>query len=571
MNYSSLAPEQSQHLASLLEKAKNLPDLPGCYLMRNKKNDILYVGKAKSLKKRVQSYFNESFKEAKTIFLVQNIDSFDFILTSSEREAFVLENNLIKKHFPRYNILLKDDKTYPYVQFNFQLEFPTIEFIRRPKKAKNFIQLGPYPTGYNLFEVIRVLRKYLKLRDCTQREFSSRKDPCLLYQLDQCHAPCVRFISPDDYLAKIKIAQGFFVSNKIASELIHEIENKMMDFADKEEFEKSILLRDYLKVLKEFNDKRSQQNVELINENKDFHIFGFYFGEKEVDLSVYQFNQGMLLASRSYYFLKSPLWLSEEEAKMDLVLNYYQQHEIEIPDFIGIDLNSDDKKDLLHKFGNLFSDNKLEKIVSSNKWEKLIEVAVKQAKQTQEMRQIQGKSIFVAQEELQRLLSLSSMPRSMECFDVAVWQGDSPTASSVFFYDGKPEKSRYRHYHLEKRLEGNNDFAMMKEVISRRLESGNFPDLWIIDGGKGQVNLVQKVMLDFNLKIEVIGITKVKDAKGNQVGDKLFLPKENVFKPLPKHKKLYSLIAQMRDEAHRFSRKLHHFQEKKRLIEGDSD
>jgi len=210
----------------LLEKANSLPQQPGCYLMKDKNGRVIYVGKAKKLKSRVTSYFNNSAKSYKTDYMVSHVDQFDFIITRSDAESFVLENNLIKEHSPKYNIRLRDDKSYPYLQVNWNEPFPRLEYVRRPKKAKGKELYGPYPPGSNISMIMRVLTKSFGLRDCSLSEFKSRKTPCLLYQMRQCSAPCVGLITEKEYQEDLQNAVNFFKGPLKAKKTIQKLTGK---------------------------------------------------------------------------------------------------------------------------------------------------------------------------------------------------------------------------------------------------------------------------------------------------------------------------------------------------------
>jgi excinuclease ABC subunit C len=565
---------QQKRFNQLLEKANTLPKSSGCYFMQGKHGEVLYVGKAKNLKARVTSYFNRSAKSAKTTILVSHIYNFDFILTNSEAESLVLENNLIKKHKPKYNIQLKDDKTYPYLQVNYQDDFPKLEFVRRPKR-KNKTQLyGPFPVGYNLYKVIGLLTKAFQLRDCSNYEFAQRKTPCILYQIHQCTAPCVDYVNSQQYLKQLELATNFFKSKAKVQTSMEFLTQKMMDYAKLEKFEQAAQYRDYIEELDHFIQKSFDQNVEALNDN-NADIFSYYVGEHEVDISIYLIRRGNLLGHKNFHFLNADL---SDDLKSEILLamiQYYSQNVDVLPEKIISCFSKTHTEQLQDALKTIVGEGIKFKVESATKkYKPLIDSVTRHAQEKQRVRIENQDSVFVGLNRLKELLKLKDRPKSLECYDIAIWQGKSPTASQVYFYEGKPDKSGYRHYHLTELPEGNNDFAMMKEVFSRRLKHGKFPDVFIVDGGIQQVNTVTKVLEQMHLKIPVVGIAKARDLKKlgfrsseiKNSEERLIIPGRSNPYLLHKCPALMRIMVQMRDEAHRFSRRLHHKAEKKRLI-----
>ncbi len=555
---------------NLSEKAKTLPNASGCYFMKNKVGEIIYVGKAKKLKERVKSYFDNSVKSPKTEILVKHIYDFDFMLTNSEVESLILENNLIKKHIPKYNIRLKDDRSYPYLVVDNKDPYARILYLRRPKKKKNSTYLGPFPHGMNIHQIVRLIVKTFGLRDCTDHEFKNRKTPCILYQIHQCSAPCVGKISEDDYKNDLKKALSFFQSSKKSKIILNEIEAMMIDSADNEEFEKAAQLRDNLQILNEFHEKRSSQDVESLDqENVD--IISYYEGEEEVDMSIYLIRSGALLGHKNFHFSKFDTYEEIQDEVIRFLLQYYYETSEKMPELLITpfkdSINQDFEIALQEK-----NEIKIKVQKAKAKFKNLIDITHEHARESQQVRNNNKQSVFLALDKLKSILQLKDRPRRIECFDVAIWQGDSPTASQVVYHDGESDKKSYRHYHLTKRPEGNNDFAMMEELLTRRIDNGNLPDLFVIDGGKAQVNTVLKVMKLNNIDIPVIGIAKSKNVDSKffrtnaKTDERLIIPNRSNPYVLGKSSSLFRLIVSMRDEAHRFSRVLHHKTESKRVI-----
>ncbi len=563
----------------LLEKANTLPKTAGCYLMKNKIGAIIYVGKAKNLKARVASYFNNSAKSAKTTILVGHIRSFDFILTQSEAESLVLENNLIKEHRPKYNIRLKDDKSYPYLAVNKTRDFPRLEYVRRPKRQKKVDLFGPYPVGSNISKIMRIAAKAFNIRDCNEREFNSRSTPCMLYQIKQCSAPCVDYISEADYAKDLESALNFFGSHKRFKKSLQILEAKMQTAAQDEAFELAAQIRDYIKELEEFGKKSFDQNVELLGD-MDTDIIAYFVGEEEVDLSLYLVRGGNLLGHKNFHFLKADLFNEIEEDILGIILQYYIERQDIFPARIITNfskIHNSDLEEALKTTG--VSSDKLKVQSAGTKYESLLSTTVEHARESQRVRKNSSESVYVGLNRLKELLNLRERPKTLECYDIAIWQGKSPTAAQIVFYEGKPDKTKYRHYNLTELPEGNNDFAMMQEVFARRLKRGELPDVFIVDGGIGQVNAAKKVLVELAIETPIVGIAKARDLlSGNfktseirNSDERLVIPGRSNPYILSKNPPLMKIVVGMRDEAHRFSRRLHHKKEEKRIITSWTD
>ncbi len=555
----------------LLNKANSLPQEPGCYLMRDKNSRVIYVGKAKKLKSRVSSYFNQSAKGLKTEYMVGHVDDFDFLITLSDAESFVLENNLIKQHSPKYNIRLRDDKSYPYVQVNWNEPFPRLEYIRRPKKGKGKELFGPYPPGSNISMIMRVLIKSLALRDCSLTEFKSRKTPCLLYQMKQCSAPCVGLCTAAEYEDDLQMALGFFKGPVKAKRTIQKLQERMNAYAEAEEYEMAGITRDNIAVLAAFLEKSFDQKVESLDTEKNIDVWSYWNGTEEVDLSIYMIRSGLLLGHKNFNFVKGELIEELEDEILQKIVEFYSDPEEMNPDIVVMDFEEEKLTDVTEAL-KTFGDMKI--LGHTKKYKPLLEMCRKNAEESQRVRMANSDSVYIGLNKLKELLSMKERPRVLECYDVAIWQGQSPTASQIVFEEGKPDKRRYRHYHLEVRPEGNNDFAMMREVISRRLNNGDLPDVLVIDGGVAQVNTVTAVLDELDISLHVVGIAKSRDLtrgdyRSGQVDrteERLIIPGRTNPYILSKCPPLFKIIVSMRDEAHRFSRRLHHKAESKRVL-----
>lgn len=561
-------------LQELQEKANDLPRRPGCYLMRNSRDEVIYIGKAKDLKSRVLSYFNNSAKGPKTEILVGHIKKFDFFLTETETEALILENNLIKKYLPKYNIRLRDDKSYPYIVLNWNEPFPRLQYARKVKRGKHIEIYGPFVIGSNISEVLRVLVKTFQLRDCTLQEFKKRKEPCLLYQMKQCSAPCVDKINQKTYENDLSMALSFF--NGKGTIGLKFLRKKMEKYAEEEQFELAASTRDNLLLLEDFLQSSQQKNAEMYGGQSDIDIWSFYMGDLEIDLGLYIVRNSTLIGSKNFHFAKIECQEIDEESLcqqvQQFILQYYSQTKDSLPQLILAPLSELMISDMDLAIKEITKKNEIEIKGPIKKFDSLMKLSFEFAKEQQRIRLSSDFNISKALKELGLLLQLKEYPKTIECYDVAIWQGQSPTASQVVFWEGRPDKKAYRYYHLKNRPEGNNDFAMMKEVLQRRLDNGPLPDLFVVDGGKGQLNIFLEVLKDGKIDIPVLALAKAK-TESNVFSHKISKSEERIFiagrsNPieLKKHKGIMKILVEMRDEAHRFSRKLHHQAEKKRIL-----
>ena len=563
----------------LLACANRLPEKAGCYLFKSQKDcnnlkEILYVGKAINLKGRVVSYFNNSEKTIKTEILVKQIDEIDFIVTKTEAEAFVLESNLIKKFLPKYNILLKDDKSYPYIVINHNEPFPKLSYERKVIKDKFKDVFGPFPHGSGISDLIKILNKAFGLRDCTVKEFKRRKNACILYDMGRCTAPCVKKISEEDYNKNLEKLLNFFKGDP--ANVLEYLENKMNYLAKSEQFEFAASYRDYIITINEFLKKSYlDNNVEFSFPKKDLDSISFYEGDSEIDISIGLIRDNLLIGKKSFYFATEFFDRDIEDGVLSFILQYYNDSKNVLPKVIVTSFSKTRLKLLEEALNIQVGTDKNIKIIDGTKKDycKLQEITLENAKEQYKYRQKNKSSTFIGLNKLKDLLKLNERPVVLECFDVAIWQGKSPTASQIVFHEGVPNRSLYRHYHLKERVEGNNDYEMMKELLKRRIKKGNFPDIFVVDGGKGQLNALLTVLKELDVVVPVVAIAKSKvknvkkyDQKIERTNERLFIQGRINPYILSKNLPLFRILTHIRDEAHRFSRRLHHHAEKKRLL-----
>ncbi|GAB6151857.1 excinuclease ABC subunit UvrC [Desulfosporosinus burensis] len=524
----------------LRQKLTLLPEKPGVYLMKDNQGQIIYVGKAKTLKNRVKSYFTGSH-DGKTERLVSKIVDFEYIMTESEVEALVLECNLIKKHNPKYNILLRDDKTYPYIMIT-EEKHPRILVTRQMKKGTGKY-FGPYPNSSAAKEAARLLNRLFPFRKC--RQILAR--PCLYYHLEQCLAPCVEAVLPTIYLEMRKEVSSFLKGDQSGIlKLLHE---KMQSSSNALHFERAKEYRDLIEDLKQLGEK---QNITL-NDFIDRDVLGYAYTTDQMCIQVFYLRQGKLLARDSYTF---PYYEDPAEAFVSFVAQFYIERAIWPQEIL---LPSQESTILT----NLFPIT----IPQKGKKRDLIQMAMTNAQTTlhdQISLEIKQQSeIQLALTTLGEILGIP-VPSRIEAFDISNTSGTQTVAGMVQFMEGKPQRRGYRKYKILP-METSDDTAAMRQVIMRRYnrlvsEKSPLPDLILVDGGKGQIMAALKVLQGLNLIIPVAGMVKndrhqthgLLDSTGNAV-------------PLSKNHPAFHLLTRIQDEVHRFAITFHRQQRAKNM------
>ena len=547
----------SEQIKKELDK---LPKSPGVYLMHDSKGGVIYVGKAVNLRNRVRSYFRISTKKTLKIQkMVSLIDHFDYILTDTELEALVLENNLIKEYSPKYNTLLKDDKTYPYIKVTLGEMYPRLVFSRTMKKDKSKY-FGPYASAGSVHDMIEFLCKIYHIRTCNKALDGTKAvdRPCLNYHMKQCDAPCMGGISPEEYGENIKKALVFLGGN--FDPLLKEIEGKMNEHAEKLEFEEAAKYRELLKSAYDIAQK--QKITEFDGENKDY--IGIARSESDVLVQVFFVREGKLIG-REHFYMKGALEESDEETISSFIKLYYAGTPF-LPKeiFVPTELT---ETELLEKW---LSDKRGGKVsikapVKGQK-EKMLELAHQNAemliRRDEEKHKSEEARTRGAVEELARLLNIEKADR-IESYDISNTQGFNSVGSMIVYENGKPKKSDYRKFRL-KTVEGPDDYASMYEVLYRRFSHGIneraednetsfsiFPDLILMDGGLGQIHIAEKVLEELGVDIPVCGM--VKDDRHRTRG-LLFNEKEI---PMDIHSDCFKFVTRVQDEVHRFAIEYH--------------
>ena len=551
------------------EELKKLPRNPGVYIMRDDKDVILYVGKAINLHNRVRSYFRENIGRGPAIDqMVSLIARFEYIVTDSELEALVLENNLIKENSPKYNTLLKDDKTYPYIKVTVGEDYPRILFSRTMKKDKSRY-FGPYTSAAAVKDTIELLNKLYQLRTCNRvlPRDTGLERPCLNYHIKQCLAPCQGYVSKEEYRQQVAGALEFLNGNY--SPILKDLEEKMKKAAEAMEFEDAARYRDLLSSVRQVSQK--QKITEGVGEDKD--ILALYQDETEAVVQVFFVRDGKLIGREHYYMTHVP-----ENNKPAILQDFVKQFYAGTP-FIPRELMLQyeiEDAELIEKWLSERKGSRVYlKVPKIGSKEKLVELAAQNAKlvlsqDREKLKREEGRTIGAVKEISDLLqLSLTGTAR-MEAYDISNINGFENVGSMVVYEKGKPKRSDYRKFKI-KSVSGPDDYACMREVLTRRFRHGmeeskeleeqemdqeygsftKFPDLILMDGGRGQVNIALSVLEELGIDIPVCGM--VKDDNHRTRG----LYYHNIELPIDTHSEGFKLITRIQDEAHRFAIEYH--------------
>ena len=546
---------------NIQEELKKLPGKPGVYLMHDEKDAIIYVGKAISLKNRVRQYFQSSRnKGAKIEQMVTHISRFEYIVTDSELEALVLECNLIKEHRPKYNTMLMDDKTYPFIKVTVNEPFPRVMMARRMKKdkAKYF---GPYTSAGAVKDTIELIRKLYHIRSCNRSlpKDIGKERPCLNYHIHQCYAPCQGYISREEYRESIDEVVRFLNGNY--DPILKELEEKMLDASENLEFEKAIEYRELLASVLKIAQK--QKITDTAGDDRD--IIAMASEGEDAVVQVF-FIRGGRLIGRDHFYLK----IAENDTKSEILSSFIKQFYAGTP-YIPAELMLPEEiedQEIIEEWLTTRREHKVRlRIPKKGTKEKLVELAQKNAQMVlkndkERLKREEGRTIG-AVKELEKILGLTGIIR-MEAYDISNTNGFDSVGSMVVYEHGKPKRNDYRKFKI-KSVQGPDDYASMNEVLTRRFEHGlrerqdesetggfqAFPDLIMMDGGRGQVNIALEVLEKLNLHIPVCGM--VKDDNHRTRG----LYFNNVELPIDRNSECFRLITRIQDEAHRFAITFH--------------
>ena len=551
-----------EQLFDVQEELKKLPNCPGVYIMRDDKDNIIYVGKAINLHSRVRSYFRKNIGRGPQIDkMVTLISRFEYIVTDSELEALVLENNLIKEHSPKYNTLLKDDKTYPYIKVTMGEVYPRVLFSRQMKKDKSRY-FGPYTSAAAVKDTIDLINKLYQLRTCNKslpKECGNDR-ACLNYHIKQCTAPCQGNISKEQYQEQVRKALEFL--NGSYQETLKELEQKMQEAAERLEFEEAVRYRDLYNSVKQIASK--QKITDSDGEDKD--IIALAVEDKDAVVQVFFIRDGKLIG-REHFYMTHVSYTPKKQILLDFVKQFYAGTPF-IPRELMLQEEIEDVEVIEQWLTRRRGGRVYIKVPKIGTKEKLVELAAKNAalvlsQDKERIRREEGRTIG-AVKEIANLLGLAQVSR-MEAYDISNISGFANVGSMVVYEKGKPKRSDYRKFRI-KTVSGPDDYACMKEVLTRRFLHGmeeqkifenkelekefgsftKFPDLLLMDGGKGQVNIALQVLDELRLNIPVCGM--VKDDNHNTRG--LYFNNEEI--KIERNSEGFKLITRIQDEAHRF-------------------
>jgi excinuclease ABC subunit C len=556
---------------NLSRKLETIPTGTGIYLMKDSKNKVIYVGKAKNLRNRVRSYFQGSRDERLFIsFLVKRIADIDFVLTDTEKEALILENNLIKQFKPRFNINLRDDKTFVSIKLDMDKKFPYPVIVRQiespsgkgTSRKNNVLYFGPYSSAKAVRETLRFINSLFPIRKCSDNVFKSRVRPCLYHQIGRCVAPCCDLVDEKTY--KELLQEVILLLRGKNDELLKALRGRMNEESKAMKYEKAAKIRDRISAIEETVEGQKIHTMDFM----DRDVFGYYGEGNDIQIQAMFIRKGNLEDIASYKF---PTIDNTQNDIFRSFLNQFYGHTRFIPDEVIIPVESEDKgilEELLHEQKG----RKVNVICPKRGGKmKLVGMAIKNAENAFKIRHMMGEDIESVLNSLKQQLSLRNLPKRIECFDISNIGGKQAVGSMVTFENGKPVKSRYKRYKI-KTVSQSDDYAMMYEVLTRRysraFKEDDFPDLAVMDGGKGQLGIAIKVFDELGFdKTDVIALAKSKrDGKRKDTGDAESKRKldERVFVcgkadpiVLVQESPELKVLINIRDEAHRFALAYH--------------
>jgi excinuclease ABC subunit C len=558
---------------SLEEKLKQLPTEAGVYLMKNKSGTVIYVGKAKNLKNRVRSYFKARHDSIKTAALVEEIADFELILCKSEVEALLLERSLIRHNKPHYNILLRDDKEYPFVRIDLNARWPRVEKVRRQKNdgAK---YLGPFGNEGQLNQILKIIFRIFPLVRCSQHVFNTAKRPCNYYHMKMCYGPCVYDVDRDLYMTVlhdvIDILEG---RNR---DLIKKLQTRMAEAAENEQFEQAVIYRDQIEALTNLVEPQTV----VLKETEAADIIALVKNDRFASFHVLTVRDKRVIASEN--FMSNISIDTDADDMISFMLQYYLNRKP--PQLVLLNEVSDQYQTAKEVLKMQHTDlNKLSLSVPRGKEQKqLMEMASKNALHALEDKTQEMEKSIATLEILRDALNLNRTPRRIECIDISNLGSTAVVASDVCFVDARPAKELYRHYNIQSLDGRQDDFDSIREVVRRRLErartDGDLPDLLIIDGGKGQLKAASEIREHYHdLDFALVSLAKSRlesDALGsslNRSSERIFMLGREEPLEVPEESPIYRIVAGIRDEAHRFAIGFHRKQRSRSMTESVLD
>jgi len=542
---------------------------PGVYLMRDAAGTIFYVGKAANLRVRLRQYFGATSDRRFFVSLLGRLlDDVEVILTSNEKEALILENELVKKHQPRFNVELKDDKSFLHLRIDDRVDWPRIDVVRRPRKdsAKYF---GPYHSASKIRETLKLVERHFHLRNCDDLTFKNRSRPCLQHQIGRCPAPCVLPVDREAYLQGVRDVSLFLQGRR--GELIEQLRAQMNAAAEALEFEVAARRRDQLMAIEGSLEK--QQVIQGAAVDQD--IIGLHRQGSHVEVALLTVRRGRMTGSRTFALAEQEV---EDAEVLGSFLNLYYHAGNDVPDEVVVPLVPDAEAALAERLTELAGRRVLVRVPQRGTTRRLVEMAIKNAEQAFFQARRADAVSNAALVKLKNRLRLSNLPFRIECYDIALFQGESPVASRVVFEGGVPKRADYRHYKIRE-VEGTDDFAMMREVLMRRLkrglDEGDLPHLIVVDGGRGQLGVATAVLSDLGIDgLDVVGLAKsrVLDDGRADVGaparspERVFLPGRKDPVVLLSNTDELHVLTHLRDEAHRFANTFHRLVRDKKTL-----
>ncbi|HQL01084.1 MAG TPA: excinuclease ABC subunit UvrC [Smithellaceae bacterium] len=547
-----------QETDKLKTKLASAPRSPGVYIMKDAQGKVIYIGKANDLKNRVAQYFTGRDTRPMAPFLMARVADIELITTSTEKEALILENNLIKKHRPRYNVILRDDKTYYHLSIDPSEPFARLELVRK-RGNRRALYFGPYPSGTAAKETLRFVQKVFPLRSCRSREFQLRSRPCLEYQIGRCLAPCKGLIDEAAYGRLVDGAVSFLQGRR--RELLTDLKKQMEAAAEELNFEQAARLRDRVDALKHALEKQHVDGSDVQNAD----VLGIFASDDAYSLCLLFVRGGKLLGRKSFLPGKSKADIPEIASA---TLTQFYDTASDLPDEILLPCRFSDESVvaewLSEKKGGKLT---LHSPVRGGK-KALVDLACANAREQYQSTREKEDQALAALAVLQEKLSLAALPRRMECYDISNIGGKDAVGSQVTFQDGKPCKSAYRRYRIRS-AEAPDDYGMMREVLTRRLKGSDpLPDLIVVDGGKGQLNVALAVLKDLQIRCDAVGLAKEErsfaaakrrlSGKPAKSEDRVYLPNRKDALYLSACPAALAVLQRLRDEAHRFAVGYHH-------------
>jgi excinuclease ABC subunit C len=539
---------------SLEERTANLPTNPGVYLFKDDKGTILYVGKAGNIRNRVGSYFQRSEdKDTKTLSMLPKVADIETIVTGTEKEALILEDNLVKEHHPRYNVKLRDDKRYPCLRLSLEEEFPTLYIVRRIKKDRS-LYFGPYPSATSLRETLRLIRRLFPIRTCLDTKFTGRLRPCINFEMGRCLGPCSEEVDPNQYREVVHRVKLFLEGKN--KDLVEQLKKKMEEESERLNFEGAAKIRDQVAHIERVIEKQKIVSQDFFDQD----VIGFYRQDHRVVLYLLFVRAGKLLGGKGFNLPSSGL--PDDEIVYSFLHQYYREGRF-IPEQVLIPGPVPEHEFVEQTLTDL--KGKRVKILVPARGDKkqLLEMACANAERFLSREAEEKMDQEKLLESLKERFHLNRLPRRIEAFDISNFQGGHAVGSMVSFRDGKPLKEGYRHFRI-RTIEGADDYGMMYEVLLRRyrkgLENDDLPDLVLLDGGKGQLNVAVEVFKELSITdVDLISLAKERTVDGSdpsrieKTEEKVFLPQHKAPVILGRHSSLLLFLDRVRDEAHRFA------------------